>query len=159
MTEAFRRAYGAGAGHLLAVLATLAFAGAVFVRFVDAGPLDSLALWLGGAIVLHDLVLFPVYALADRGATAAARATRARGLPNPVNYLRFPTLLSGLTLLLSFPLVLREADRYPPTTGRSLDPYLGRWLALSAAAFAAAAMLYAIRAARARRRTDRGGEL
>ncbi len=152
MTGALRRAYGAGIPHLLAVLATLALAGAALGRLLHAGPLGSLALWFAGAIVLHDLVLFPIYALADRGAVGAGRRVRERGLPDPVNYLRVPTLFSGLTLLLSFPLVLGAADRYTRATGRSLDPYLGRWLALSGAAFAGAALAYAIAWARAAQR-------
>jgi hypothetical protein len=147
-----RRLYGGHPLHLLALLACFALAGAALLRFFDAGPLRDMALWLGGAIVLHDLVAFPLYATADRLAAGAGRAMRARGAPDPINYLRVPTILSALLLAISFPLVLRQAPLYERTTGLELEVFLGRWLGISGALFAASAALYAVAALRARRR-------
>lgn len=140
-----RRLYGSHPLHLLGVLAVFALSAAAFIHFVDAGPLHRLALWLGGAIVAHDLVLYPLYTVADR---AARRAGGARLDPRTLNHVRIPTLLSALMLALFFPLILGVAERYEQVTGVSPDVYLGRWLWLSGALFAGSALLYALRRAR-----------
>lgn len=152
---ALRRLYGAHPVHLVAVLAAFAVAAAALARLRDAGPLDNLVLWLAGAIVLHDLVLYPIYAVADRMALGLGRRRR----PGPpaqsrgaINYLRIPTLLSGLLLLLFFPLILRATNDYERVSGIGPDPFLTRWLWISAALFAGSGVLYAVRRLRRRRR-------
>ena len=142
---ALRRLYGAHPGHLLGVLAVLALSGAAFVHFVDAGPLHRLALWLGGAIVAHDLVLYPLYTVADRAARAAGGS---RLDPRTLNHVRIPTLLSALSLAMFFPLILGTSPGYERITGVGTEVYLGRWLWLSGALFAASALLYVIRRVR-----------
>jgi hypothetical protein len=53
--------------------------------------------------VVHDLVLFPLYAGADRVLTAV--------LPGPkVNYLRVPALGAGLALLMFWPGIVRQGE-------------------------------------------------
>ena len=146
---ALRRLYGANPLHLLGVLAVLALAGAALAHLVDAGPLHRLALWLGGAIVVHDLVLYPLYTIADRAALAAG----GRRLdPRTLNHIRMPTLLSALLLGLFFPLILGAAGSYERVTGVSTEVYLGRWLWLSGALFAGSALLYVVRRLRGARR-------
>lgn len=140
-----RRLYGAHPAHLLGVLAVLALSGAAFAHFVDAGPLHRLALWLGGAIVAHDLVLYPLYTVADR---AARRAGGRRLDPRTLNHVRIPTLLSALLLAMFFPLVLGTAVGYERVTGESTEVYLARWLWLSGALFAGSALLYVVRRVR-----------
>ncbi len=72
-------------------------------RLAVADPPAALrtALWFGGAVVVHDLVLFPLYALADRGLIALAR--RGRGRVSVLGHLRVPLTLSGLLLLIFLP--------------------------------------------------------
>ena len=68
--------------------------------------------------------------------------------------MRFPALLSLLLLALFAPQVLQRSEqRYAAKTGLSQDPYLERWLALTAALFALSALAYGLRALRAHRRS------
>ncbi len=65
-----------------------------------------------------------------------------------INHVRVPALLSALTLIVSFPLILGFGDgRYERATTLSQDVYLG-WLLLCAAMFAISGLLYALRARR-----------
>ncbi|MEV6762583.1 hypothetical protein AB0N16_18510 [Streptomyces sp. NPDC051105] len=71
-----------------------------------------------------------------------------------INHLRVPTFLSGLLLLVWFPLVFRPAGPYPGGTGLSYDVYLGRWLLITGVLFAASAVAFAVRLRRGRRPGD-----
>jgi hypothetical protein len=63
-----------------------------------------------------------------------------------LNHLRVPALASGLTLLVFLPGILEQgAPTYLAATGQTQAPFLGRWLLLTAALFAASAVAYAIR--------------
>ena len=138
-----RRRYGAGPLHLALVLGSFALAGAAALQVApDPLRLRYLA-WFVGAVVLHDLVLFPLYALLDRSATAAV----GRGA---VNFVRVPALLSGLLLLLFAPVVLQRGEpAFTAASGLTQDAYLGRWLAVTGVLFAGSALLYAVRRRRA----------
>ena len=162
----FARFYGADPLHLLAVLFTFALAGyAVAV----VGPQNlwnqdvwwkSIAVWFLGAVIAHDLVLFPLYALADRSLTSGLNAMRGRRPPRPqsvsaLNYIRVPTLASGLTLLLFLPGIIEQgADAYLAATGLTQEPFLDRWLLLTATFFAVSAVAYATRLALSRKDGD-----
>jgi hypothetical protein len=155
----FRERYGAGPLHLLAVLVSFAIAAYALGRALEltSNP-DRIVIWLGGSIVAHDLVLFPLYALL--GVLAAAvlrpRAKHDRLLIAALNHLRVPALLSGLSLLVWYPLVAGPADRgFTRLTGLSKDVYLERWLLLSAALFAASAAIFALRLPGLRRAASR----
>jgi hypothetical protein len=63
-----RRWYGASPLHLLALLAALALGGYAAAAVVAAGPWLGFAVWFAVAIVGHDLLLFPLYSLADLSA-------------------------------------------------------------------------------------------
>ena len=91
-----RRWYGARPLHLLALLAAFALAGYAVRGVVAAGQWRGFALWFAVAIVGHDLLLFPLYSLADlslrrllpgrsagRRARRRGRAARPRGRPAP----------------------------------------------------------------------------
>jgi hypothetical protein len=69
-----------------------------------------------------------------------------------INSLRVPVVLSGILLLIWFPLILRLPARFPATTALSLDPYLWHWLAVTGALFllSAGALALPLRAGRAR---------
>lgn len=107
---------------------------------------------------MHDLVLFPLYALADLSLRSGLRAMRHFPVPAAaavpvVNYTRLQVLAAGLTFLMFFPgLIKQGASTYHNATGLTQDPFLDRWLLLVAAMLATSALAYAIRlACRARR--------
>ena len=152
-----RRTYGANPLHLLALLACFALAGYVALRLVHEPLPVRILIWFVGAVIAHDLVLFPLYALADRSIMAALRALwprrgTARLVP-PLNYIRVPALGAGLLFLLFFPGIIRQGRAtYMGATGQNQQPYLSRWLLLSTAMVAVSAVTYAIRLRQARRR-------
>lgn len=60
-----RRWYGANPLHLLALLAAFALAGYAVHAVQAAGQWTGFAEWFAVAIIGHDLLLFPLYSLAD----------------------------------------------------------------------------------------------
>jgi hypothetical protein len=60
-----RRWYGANPLHLLALLASFALAGYAVRAVIMAGQWTGFAAWFAVAIIGHDLLLFPLYSLAD----------------------------------------------------------------------------------------------
>ncbi|HZE14522.1 MAG TPA: hypothetical protein VE197_01770 [Mycobacterium sp.] len=159
----FRDLYGSHPLHLLTMLAGFALAGYILTIFKPVTLWNpqvwwhSIAVWFAAAIVFHDLVLFPVYTLADRLlAIAAERRHRRRGEPlvPALNYIRIPALASSLMLLVFLPGIIRQgASTYLAATGQTQQPFLGRWLLLTGAMFATSAILYAIRVAYERNET------
>jgi hypothetical protein len=139
------RWYGANPLHLLALLGCFALAGYAAAQLVKSHPL-GVAVWFLGAVVGHDLLLLPLYSIADRSATAAIRH-RAPRLPAVpwINYLRVPAGLSGLLLLMWFPLILRRGTQYHASTTLSPDPFLWHWLAVTGALFLLSAVMLALR--------------
>lgn len=149
----FRRRYGAGALHLLAHLAAFGLAGYALAQIVDGGQVGDFALWFIGAAVVHDLVFFPLYSALDRLLRRALPRRRLR--PAGINYLRVPALLSGLLLLIYFPLILGLAGHnYFRASGHHLAGYARNWLLITAGLFAGSALVYAVR--RAARRLSGG---
>jgi hypothetical protein len=139
------RWYGASPLHLLALLACFGLAGYAAVRLASSHPV-AVAAWFLGAVIGHDLLLMPLYSLADRSAVAALRH-RAPPLPATpwINYLRVPAALSGLLLLVWFPLILRLRSPYHASTTLSADPYLWHWLAVTGTLFLLSAVTFALR--------------
>jgi hypothetical protein len=149
-----RRHYGAGPLHLLSFVAAFAFAGYVATRIVSEGGLVQVGAWFVFCIVAHDLIGWPLYALADRKAIRLAHRHPER-LPRVpwINHLRVPTVIAGVLLLISFPLVLRLTNAsYEGYVGYSESVYLGNWLLVTGILFAGSAVIYAVRVGRARRR-------
>lgn len=131
---------------LLLLASSFALAGYAGVRLL-AGDWFGVALWIVGAALLHDLVLLPLYAGADR---ALVRGLGAVGRRGRVMYVRVPAALSGLLLLVWFPLISGMVDRrYRLATGLSADGFLARWLLITAALFGGSALLLALRLRRA----------
>jgi hypothetical protein len=109
-------------------------------------PRPRLASPLIGAVIAHDLILFPLYTMADRSALAVLRHQPPRLPAVPaINYLRVPAVLSGILLLIWFPLIFRLPARFPNTTTLPLSPYLWHWLAVTGALFLLSATAYAVR--------------
>ena len=149
----FLRWYGGGPLHLLVLICSLALAGYAGQRLTADRPLE-VSIWFLGAAIGHDLILLPLYSLADLSARSVVRH-RVEHTPTPpwINYLRVPAFLSGLLLLVWFPLILNLSAPYQRDTGLSEGVYLGRWLAITAVLFGAAAIAFAFRMRMAR--TDR----
>lgn len=146
----FRRWYGEGPLHLLLMAASLALAGYAGVRLLDGDTLLILV-WFVGAALVHDLVLVPLYTSADR----ALRVPRARR-SGAVGFVRVPVFLSGLLLLVWFPLIVGGSGRYELASGMSSGRFLGNWLLITAALFAVSALWFVLRTVRARRRARKG---
>ncbi|GAA3507497.1 hypothetical protein [Streptomyces showdoensis] len=147
LRTAFRRRYGASPLHLLLLLASFALACYAGVRLLKGDSL-AVAAWFAGAALLHDLVLLPLYAYADLalqralGRRPADRPTR----PRPgINHIRVPAFVSGVLLLVYWPLILRQVGHYSASTGLPADVFLGRWLLITACLFAASAAVCAAR--------------
>lgn len=143
--EVLGRWYGEGPMHLLLLVVTFALAGYAGVRLL-AGDTFAIVVWFIGSALLHDLVLLPVYATADR-AVRTVLGPRS----DLVNFVRVPGLLSGL-LLMWFPLIARQATHYKAASGLSVDVFLGNWLLITAALFAVSALWLTVRTLRLRRR-------
>ncbi|MFJ9815813.1 hypothetical protein ACIRU3_11145 [Streptomyces sp. NPDC101151] len=134
---------------LLLLACSFALAGYAGVRLL-ADDWSGVALWIVGAALLHDLVLLPLYAVADR---AVVHGLDAGGRRAWTPYVRVPAVLSGLLLLVWFPLILGLVDRrYRMATGLNPDVYLGRWLLITAVLFGGSALLLAMRVRRAAKR-------
>jgi hypothetical protein len=142
MIATLRRRYGASPLHLIGHLLALAIA--VYAVGKVLHPRYSRGLnylvWLLGGAVVHDFVLAPALALADRLVRALPRRA--------VNHVRFPAVVSGAMLLVYWPLILVRADgNYVRATGRHVEGFAARWLLITAALFGTSAVVYAARAA------------
>ena len=139
------RWYGASPLHLLALLACFCLAGYAAARLVSSHPV-AVVVWFLGAVIGHDLLLMPLYSLADRSAMAAVRHREPQLPATPwINYVRVPAALSGLLLLVWFPLILRLQSPYHASTTLSANPYVWHWLAVTGALFLLSAVAFAVR--------------
>src|SRR5271165_4435863 len=139
------RWYGASPLHQLTLLACFGLAGYAAARLVPSQPL-GVAAWFLGAVIGHDLLLMPLYSLADRSAMAAIRHRDPQLPVTPwINYVRVPVALSGLLLLVWFPLILRLRSPYHASTTLSADPYAWHWLAVTGVLFLLSAVAFALR--------------
>lgn len=157
-----RKYYGAHPAHLLAMLSGFALVGYTLVTFTPSELWNqgtwwqSIGVWFVAAVVAHDFVLFPLYALADRALAVRRRAIRRPEVPVR-NYIRVPALGAGLTLLIFLPGIIEQgAPAYQAATGQTQQPFLGRWLLLTAVMFGISAVGYATRRAVACRRAADG---
>ena len=159
--NAFHRVYGSHPLHLLTLVAGFALFGYVIATIKPATLWNtnvwwqSIAVWFAAAIIAHDLVLFPIYALADRLLTADRRPAANVSV---LNYIRVPALGAALTLVVFLPGIIEQgAPTYLAATGQTQEPFLGRWLLLTAVMFAASAVAFAIKLVISRARsTDPG---
>ena len=107
-----------------------------------------IAIWMVAAVVLHDLVLFPLYSGLDRGARLLLRGAA-------VNYVRIPAGLSLLLLAVFFSTIAgKGAGAYHAVSGRSFDGYFTRWLVVTLALFAVSGLIALVR----RRSSPRGAD-
>jgi uncharacterized membrane protein YhdT len=156
VSRAFRSRYGSNPLHLLGHLAAFAIAAYALVQILDGSGPVNFAVWFLSAALLHDIIFLPLYSVLDRiahrGVTRTTSALRSRHAVPLINHVRAPALISGLLLLVYFPLILGAADRtYRAATGHSVHGYLRNWLLITAALFAVSALVFAVRVRRASR--------
>jgi FtsH-binding integral membrane protein len=155
-----RRHYGAHPIHLLLMFSCFAVAGYALTRIKDQGGLFRILLWFVLALVVHDLIGWPIYTWADRVLLRVSQ--RRTGRPRPqvpwINHIRVPAFISGVLLIVALPLILRlSAGSYAAITGVSESGYFRHWLLVTAVLFAGSALLYGVRLGLAQRRPSRDG--
>lgn len=151
VTGGARRAgrwYGEGPLHLLLMVASFALTGYAGVRLLADAQWPLVVVWFVGAALLHDLVLVPLYTVA---AQAVARVTAGTARHRAwTGYVRVPAALSGLLLLVWWPLISlapgsAAAAHYTLTTRLPSEVFWVRWLLISAGMFALAALWLLVR--------------
>lgn len=151
----FRAVYGANLRQLLLLVGAFTVTGWIVLRLAGEPTAGRMLLWFVGAAIAHDFVLFPVYALADRALRRAVDAPLSR--PSLLNCLRFPALASGLLFLVYLPGILGQGrETHLAATGLDRQPYLTRWLLVSATLFLLSGAWYAL-CRRRRSRPDSSG--
>ncbi|TPG35236.1 hypothetical protein [Mycolicibacterium hodleri] len=160
----FKRLYGEHVLHLIVLLGALALA-AYTISVLGFDQLfnprvwwQSIAVWFAVAVIGHDLILFPLYALAERLLPKGHRDAKPRD-PHRVpltNYIRMPTMAAALTFALFLPGIIRQgAFTYTAATGLTQEPFLQRWLLLVAGFYLTSAVLYVVKSVMTRTRPAR----
>jgi hypothetical protein len=147
----WRYLYGENPLHLLAMVGCFALVGYV-VSFVFPGPSAlALGVWFAGAVLGHDLVLYPLYALADQPLTIT-RWARRKALPRhpplvpAINHVRVPVLGSAVLGLIYLPTITRHGeDAFRFTSGLDMAGIYQHWLLITAVLFLGSAVVYALR--------------
>jgi hypothetical protein len=161
----FRQAYGAHPAHLLLLIAAAAVAGWAVLQWLHAPTPVRLLVWFGAAVIGHDLIAFPIYTGLDRllirviaGTSASdAAASISRWRRAAINHIRFPVLLSGLLLLMWYPLIFKQSEGvYFAASGQHQSPYLGNYLLAVAVLFGGSLLTFLLRLARAAGRSRNG---
>ena len=160
----FRRIYGDGPLQLLALIGCFALTGYA-VDKARLGPLpERTAIWFLACFLVHDLVLFPLYALADRSLDELTsrlprrrpRATSVVEHAAAVNAVRIPAALSLLLLLIFQGPIRHQGDAFFYNASHHHEVnYFARWLVTVGVLFLGSAVFYAARSG-ARRRIDSG---
>jgi hypothetical protein len=155
----FRRRYGASAGHLTAHLVGFGIVAFALDRIFSGGDVKELLVWYLGFAIAHDLVFVPAYAGLDRlfRATLAQLPLSTRSGVPVINHVRVPVVISGLLLMIYFPLITRRSDAvYFAMSGHHLTThYLRNWILITALLTVGSGLIYVARVARARVRTAR----
>jgi len=159
-----RALYGAGPLHLLALLASFAIAAAAVVGwFQRPREVVNVLEWFVAAILIHDLVLLPLYSLLDWIAFGrqweradGPRQTTILARVNPTPYLRIPAILSGLLLVVFFPVIFGLGTQTElSASGIPETGYLARWLLATGVMYGVSGIAYATAAARVRASLER----
>jgi hypothetical protein len=165
----FRRHYGASPLHLVAFIASVAITGLAIKGWFDEPEVSIryILIWFVGAIILHDMILLPLYTAFDRLALAIGRRGDGRGArsapaaggpaaqPTPVRspgwvYVRVPLILSALLLLVFGAEILREGNAtFQLASGHTQDIYLSRYLIVVGGLFLLSGLSYVWSSARA----------
>ncbi len=137
--QTLRARYGASPAHLLATVASVAIAAAAVVGWTQRPQdLKNVLIWFVAAILVHDIVLLPVYSVADR-------LTLGRLPARVATHVRVPALISALVLAAVFPTVFGfGAHTEYAASGIAEHGYLARWLLLTGCLFALSGLGYAL---------------
>ncbi|HUJ64543.1 MAG TPA: hypothetical protein VLX59_03330 [Acidimicrobiales bacterium] len=149
-----QKRYGAHPVHLLLMLACLAIAAYALTRIRDQGELAVTVVIFTAALVLHDFVGWPIYTWLDRLAQRISprQPDRRRREVPWINHLRAPAFISGVLLIIAFPLIAQlKHSYYAAVSGVSESAYLTHWLLVTALLFIVSAAIYLVRVAAARR--------
>lgn len=131
-------------GHLL-LLALVAWS--VAAIFAGSSAPVGVVVWLLGAVLLHDALLWPVYTLADR-------ATH-RPMGTMVNYFRIPAALSLLLIVVFSPILFGfGSDSYTANSGDEWDGYWLRWFIVTLAMFLVSGAVYLVNRSRSGEPSD-----
>jgi hypothetical protein len=132
----------------------LAVAAYALVKVLGESGWKEVLLWFAICAVVHDLVVWPVYGIADRAALLVqSRSSGGRPRVPWINHVRVPTIISVLLLVMFFPLILRLSNSYyQEVTGFNENVYVVNWLAVTGILFAGSAVIYAVRLGWAHRR-------
>lgn len=123
---------------LLAYLVLLPLSAWALLELLGGRGAERIALWLVAAVVVHDLIVLPLYSGADRAAQAA--------LGESVNYVRIPAALSLLMLVVFWGTISGAGERaYRATSGETFDGHAARWLLATAVLFAGSGLVYLLR--------------
>ena len=147
MMRRFRDYYGAHPAHLVILVASFGLAGYA-VWHAAQGPLPArMAIFFIAAVIVHDLVAYPIYAGVDRllAAVTARRGSLSRSARRitVVNHVRVPLVISGLLVLVFGSVIVGGGEgTYQRASGLDFAPYLLRWLLITAALFLGSALIY-----------------
>lgn len=126
-----RKQYGSTPWHLLGHLVMFVLTAYAITQIFTLGAAGNAVVWLIGAVLLHDAVLWPLYTLV------------LGRLPNVV---RIPLALSLLLGLVFIGVISgKGGNAYRNASGQTYDGYVMRWLIVSAALFAISAIVYLAR--------------
>jgi hypothetical protein len=123
---------------VLSHLALLPLCAWALLEILGGRSAQRIAIWLVACVIVHDLVVMPLYSGADRGLRRLAGGA--------VNYVRVPAALSLLMLVVFWGTIGERGERaYRATSGLTYDGHATRWLLVTAALFAGSAVLYLAR--------------
>jgi hypothetical protein len=146
--QRFTDRYGAHPAHLLLVLASFALAGYASVQLLARRSIH-VGVWFLGSAVVHDVILLPIYVLADAAAVSLwRRMPGPRGAPW-LNHVRFPAAVSLVLLLVYAPEITRRRTALTGNSRLSDTPYLSHWLFVVAILFGVSILSYVVRLVRA----------
>jgi hypothetical protein len=141
--SALARRYGASPLHVLGHLALFALTAWALGHVLDFRGATDWFVWFLGAALVHDFLFLPAYVVLDRLA-GARRPARWTG------HLRVPAVVSGVLLLVWFPLIaglgvgtFERVAGVDAGTERLRD-----WLLITAGLFAASLAIYVVRSRR-----------
>jgi hypothetical protein len=142
----FERRYGGSPGHLLSMVLGLSFAGYVISILAGVGHSFEILAWVAGAIVAHDLVLFPLYTAVDHASHLIARRQRATPAVPWRNHVRAPFVISALLMAMTFPLVFGLSEgSYLRATGLTTGVYAGHLVIVCGVLFVGSGAIYLLR--------------
>lgn len=126
-----RKVYGSTPWHLLGHLALFVLTAYAVTQIFTLGAAGNAVVWLVGAVLLHDAVLWPLYTLV------------LGRLPNVVRVPLALSLLLGLVFIGT--ISGKGGNAYRNASGQTYDGYVARWLIVSAALFVISAVVYLVR--------------